>query len=101
MNDIFIDFFLIFQYPKEIQNLEYIPNFAIRGLHYDFHQGLLLKLDSFLQIQLGSVHRGLTPLPDDEVLKIYKNRTIPIAYVEGDLRQASFILANNFTDIFS
>jgi hypothetical protein len=43
-------------------------------------------LDSFLQIQFGSVYRGLTPLDNEEVLKIYKNRIIPIAIVEGDLR---------------
>ncbi|XP_037925825.1 5'-nucleotidase domain-containing protein 3 isoform X2 [Hermetia illucens] len=72
-----------FKYPKAIAALEYIPGFAVRGLHYDIEQGLLLKLDSFLQIQLGSVYRGLTRVPDDEVLKIYKNRIIPIAYVEG------------------
>lgn len=32
---------------------------------------------------MGSVYRGLTKIPDEEVLKIYKNRIIPIAYVEG------------------
>lgn len=42
--------------------MEYRPEFAIRGLHYDIEKGLLLKLDSFLQIQLGSVYRGLTPV---------------------------------------
>lgn len=51
---------------------------------YDIEKGLLLKLDSFLQIQLGTVYRGLTPVPDDEVLKIYRNRIIPVKYVEGD-----------------
>lgn len=42
-----------------------------------------MKLDSFMQIQLGSVYRGLTQLSDEEVLRLYKNRVIPIAYVEG------------------
>lgn len=64
--------------------MNYIPDFAIRGLHYDIRKGVLLKLDSFLQIQFGSVYRGLTPLTDDEVLKLYKNRIMPIAYVEGE-----------------
>lgn len=71
------------QYPEGIRELEYQPGFAIRGLHYDVSKGLLLKLDSFLQIQLGSVYRGLTPLSDEEVLKLYKSRTIPLAYVES------------------
>lgn len=66
--------------------MEYKPHFAVRGLHYDIEKGLLLKLDSFLQIQFGAVYRGLTPVSTEEVLKIYKNRIIPIAYVEGDNR---------------
>ncbi|XP_037952974.1 5'-nucleotidase domain-containing protein 3-like [Teleopsis dalmanni] len=72
-----------YKYPSEIADLEYIPGFAVRGLHYDIEKGLLLKLDSFLQIQLDSVYRGRTKISDDEVLKLYKNRIIPIAYVEG------------------
>lgn len=52
----------LIQYPEEIRRLDYLPGFAIRGLHYDIEKGLLLKLDSFLQIQLGSVYRGLTPV---------------------------------------
>lgn len=72
-----------FKYPKEILKLDYLPGFAVRGLHYDIEKGLLLKLDSFLQIQFGTVYRGLTPVSDAEVLQLYKNRIIPIAYVEG------------------
>lgn len=79
------------QYPSEINNLEYIPGFAVRGLHYDIEKGLLLKLDSFLQIQLGSVYRGRTKIPDAEVLKLYKNRIIPIAYVEGHSKNSQVL----------
>jgi 5' nucleotidase family len=50
---------------------------------YDIEKGLLLKLDSFLQIQLGTVFRGLTRVPDEEVISLYRNRFIPIQYVEG------------------
>lgn len=53
-------------------------------IQYDIEKGLLLKLDSFLQIQLGSVYRGLSRVPDEEVLNLYRNRIIPIAYVEGE-----------------
>ncbi|CAH0392440.1 unnamed protein product [Bemisia tabaci] len=72
-----------YKYPEEVRNLEYIPGFAVRGLHYDIEKGLLMKLDSFLQIQLGTVYRGTRPVPDEEVLRLYKNRTIPIAYAES------------------
>ncbi|CAK1602135.1 unnamed protein product [Parnassius mnemosyne] len=75
-----------YKYPAEISKLEYKPHFAVRGLHYDIEKGLLLKLDSFLQIQFGAVYRGLTPVSTEEVLKLYKNRIIPIAYVEDDTR---------------
>lgn len=51
---------------------------------YDIEKGLLLKLDSFLQIQLGTVFRGLSRVPDEEVLNLYRNRIIPISYVEGE-----------------
>ncbi|XP_058799257.1 5'-nucleotidase domain-containing protein 3 [Phymastichus coffea] len=71
-----------YKYPEGIADLEYNKDFAVRGLHYDIEKGLLLKLDSFLQIQLGAVYRGLHPVPDEEVLRLYKNRIIPIAYVE-------------------
>ncbi|XP_064547967.1 5'-nucleotidase domain-containing protein 3 isoform X1 [Drosophila montana] len=72
-----------FRYPEDILDLEYEPNFAVRGLHYDVEKGLLVKLDSFLQLQLGSVYRGRTKVGADEVLKLYHNRLLPIAYVEG------------------
>jgi len=72
-----------FRYPEDILDLEYEPNFAVRGLHYDVEKGLLVKLDSFLQLQLGSVYRGRTKVGAEEVLKLYHNRLLPIAYVEG------------------
>ncbi|KAG8228274.1 hypothetical protein J437_LFUL006241, partial [Ladona fulva] len=74
------------KYPSGILSLEYIPGFAVRGLHYDIEKGLLLKIDSFLQIQLGSVYRGLSPVSDTEVLQLYKNKTVPLAYVEAHVR---------------
>lgn len=70
------------QYPKGIAELEYKPHWAIRGLHYDIERGLLMKIDSFLQIQFGTVYRGLTPLSEKEVLRLYKNKNIPLAYVD-------------------
>lgn len=73
---------LLLQYPQGIAELEYKPGFAIRGLHYDIEKGLLMKIDSFLQIQLGTVYRGLSPVSDEEVLRLYKNKIIPLAYVE-------------------
>ncbi|KAG5893550.1 hypothetical protein JTB14_013634 [Gonioctena quinquepunctata] len=96
-----------YKYPQEIATLEYKPGFAVRGLHYDIEKGILLKLDSFLQIQFGSVYKGLTPLSNEEVLNLYKNRIIPIAYVEGHTKNSSLVLQESNTkmvqlaDLFS
>ncbi|KYM90979.1 5'-nucleotidase domain-containing protein 3 [Atta colombica] len=90
-----------YKYPEGIANLEYRENFAVRGLHYDIEKGLLLKLDSFLQIQLGAVYRGLHPVPDEEVLRIYKNRIIPIAYVEAPHKHSYRSKMVQLADLFS
>ena len=66
-----------FQYPKGIGELEYKPGFAIRGLHYDIKEGILMKIDLFHQIQFESVYRGLTPLAREEVENIYGGSYIP------------------------
>ncbi|CAM1332795.1 NT5DC3 (predicted) [Pycnogonum litorale] len=71
------------KYPKEIESLNYVPNFAVRGLHYDFEQGVLMKVDSFHQIQLGSVYRGLTPINKDEIMKLYSRDTLRKDVISG------------------
>jgi len=78
-----------YKYPQDIQKLNYQPGFAVRGLHYDILKGLLLKVDSFHQVQLGCVYRGLTPLPDEEVVKLYGQRYIPIDYLESHIHNGS------------
>lgn len=58
-------------YPSELINIEYCPDFAVRGCHYDVRKGLLLKLDSFHNIQLGTVYRGTKALSDEAVKTLY------------------------------
>uniref|UniRef100_A0A8C5MBL6 5'-nucleotidase domain-containing protein 3 n=1 Tax=Leptobrachium leishanense TaxID=445787 RepID=A0A8C5MBL6_9ANUR len=50
------------RYPDELRSYEYDPSFAIRGLHYDVHRALLMKIDAFHYIQLGTVYRINLPL---------------------------------------
>ncbi|KAF6205118.1 hypothetical protein GE061_019285 [Apolygus lucorum] len=92
-----------FKYPPGIREMKFDPNFAIRGLHYDIEKGLLMKLDSFLQIQLGTVYRGLSPVPDVEVLKLYKNKTVPLAYVENHGKTSQYFSSKmiQLADLFS
>jgi len=70
-------------YPEGVGKIVYDPNFAIRGLHYDVEKGLFLKVDSFHQIQLGTVYRGKEKLDDEAVLKLYKQRHLPVSYLES------------------
>ncbi|XP_039290743.1 5'-nucleotidase domain-containing protein 3 isoform X1 [Nilaparvata lugens] len=90
-----------YKYPRDIAELEYKPGFAVRGLHYDIEKGLLMKIDSFLQIQLGTVYRGLSPVSDQQVLHLYKNKIIPLALVEthgrNSQKQMCFVPQKYFT----
>jgi hypothetical protein len=38
-------------------------------------------VDSFHQIQLGTVYRGKKKLDDETVLRLYKRRNIPVSYL--------------------
>lgn len=89
MLTMFYTIYLYFQYPKEIGQFQYDPGFAVRGLHYDIEQGLLMKLDQFQQIQMSSIYRGLTPLSPAEVVHTYGSRSLPLSYVEGHLKGVS------------
>ncbi|XP_075219255.1 5' nucleotidase C isoform X2 [Lycorma delicatula] len=92
-----------YKYPRGIAELEYKPGFAVRGLHYDIEKGLLMKIDSFLQIQLGTVYRGLTPVSDEEVLTLYKNKIIPLALVETHGKNSQYFTSKmvQLADLFS
>ena len=81
----------VFQYPEKIKNLQYNRELAVRGLHYDIEKGLLMKLDQFQQLQIGSIYRGLTRLSQEEVMKIYGSRSLPLHYVEGHLKGVSML----------
>ncbi|XP_042217417.1 5'-nucleotidase domain-containing protein 3-like isoform X2 [Homarus americanus] len=75
-----------YRYPEEIKSLQYNRDFAVRGLHYDIEKGLLMKMDQFQKIQVGSIYRGLTCLSREDIHDIYGTRSLPLHYVEGHLR---------------
>ncbi|XP_025927294.1 5'-nucleotidase domain-containing protein 2 isoform X1 [Apteryx rowi] len=60
-----------FKYPEGLGKYDYIPGFAIRGLHYDVQKSLLMKIDAFHYVQLGTAYRGLKPVPDEELIELY------------------------------
>uniref|UniRef100_H3D4S0 5'-nucleotidase domain containing 2 n=1 Tax=Tetraodon nigroviridis TaxID=99883 RepID=H3D4S0_TETNG len=89
-----------FKYPEGIRKYDYIPNFTVRGLHYDIQKGLLMKIDAFHYIQSGTVYRGLKPLPDEEVLQLYGGTFhIPLQQDSGFYGKGPKV--KQFMDIFS
>ncbi|XP_068997333.1 5'-nucleotidase domain-containing protein 2 [Embiotoca jacksoni] len=89
-----------FKYPEAICKYDYIPNFVARGLHYDIQKGLLMKIDAFHYIQPGTVYRGLSPVPDEEVLKLYGGTYhVPLQQDSGFYGKGPKV--KQFMDIFS
>uniref|UniRef100_A0AAR2LKH1 5'-nucleotidase domain containing 2 n=1 Tax=Pygocentrus nattereri TaxID=42514 RepID=A0AAR2LKH1_PYGNA len=89
-----------FKYPQAISKYDYFPNFAARGLHYDIQKGLLMKIDAFHYIQLGTVYRGLNPVPDEEVLRLYDGtHHVPLNQVSGFYGKGPNV--KQFMDVFS
>ncbi|KAL3846863.1 hypothetical protein ACJMK2_017817 [Sinanodonta woodiana] len=67
-----------YTYPDEILDCEFDPNFAVRGLIYDVRKGLLMKMDSYHNIQLGTVYRGCQPVNDEEVITLYEGTHVSL-----------------------
>uniref|UniRef100_A0A7N5JJY9 5'-nucleotidase domain containing 2 n=1 Tax=Ailuropoda melanoleuca TaxID=9646 RepID=A0A7N5JJY9_AILME len=88
------------QYPEGIRKYDYDPSFAIRGLHYDIQKSLLMKIDAFHYVQLGTAYRGLQPVPDEEVIDLYGGtQHIPLYQMSGFYGKGPSI--KQFMDIFS
>ncbi|KAM3927011.1 5'-nucleotidase domain-containing protein 3 [Leptodactylus fuscus] len=90
------------RYPSELRKYDYDPNFAIRGLHYDVHKALLMKIDSFHYIQLGTVYRGFDVVPDSEVIEMYQGSHVPLEQMSDFYGKSSEgNTLKQFMDIFS
>jgi len=73
-----------FQYPEELLQCHYDPQLTIRGLHYDVHKGLLIKVNSMLQIQSDVVFKGKRKLTEWEVSRVYPSRKLTLDKIEPD-----------------
>ncbi|XP_051548500.1 5'-nucleotidase domain-containing protein 3 isoform X2 [Myxocyprinus asiaticus] len=90
------------RYPEGLREYGYIPNFVIRGLHYDVQKALLMKIDAFHYIQLGTVYRGLNPVPDKEVIAMYEGSHVPLEIMSDFYGKSSHgQTMKQFMDIFS
>uniref|UniRef100_A0A3P8XRF3 5'-nucleotidase domain containing 3 n=1 Tax=Esox lucius TaxID=8010 RepID=A0A3P8XRF3_ESOLU len=90
------------RYPEGLQEYEYTPDFVIRGLHYDVQKALLMKIDAFHYIQLGTVYRGLHPVPDKEVIAMYDGSHVPLENMSDFYGKSSHgHTMKQYMDIFS
>ncbi|XP_035012854.2 5'-nucleotidase domain-containing protein 3 [Hippoglossus stenolepis] len=90
------------RYPEALRKYEYIPNFAVRGLHYDVQKALLMKIDAFHYIQQGTVYRGLHPVSDEEVIAMYEGCHVPLEIMSDFYGKSSHgQTMKQFMDIFS
>ena len=81
------------KYPTHLLGCKYDPQFAIRGLHFDVTNGVLMKLDAFRNIQLNAVFRGRTPVSISEVISYYRGTHVSQDYLSHYMYQ--------LTDLFS
>ncbi|PIK36877.1 putative 5'-nucleotidase domain-containing protein 3 [Apostichopus japonicus] len=86
------------KFPPGIRDMKYNLNFGIRGLHFDTKKGLLMKIDAFHHIQLGTVYRGLQQLADSEVLDLYDGTHVPEGAIMSFNGQSYF---KQLIDLFS
>uniref|UniRef100_A0A4W3I258 5'-nucleotidase domain containing 3 n=1 Tax=Callorhinchus milii TaxID=7868 RepID=A0A4W3I258_CALMI len=90
------------KYPEGLRSYEYNANFAIRGLHYDVQKGILMKIDAFHYIQLGTIYRGLSPVSDEEILEMYEGTHVPLEQMSDFYGKSSHgNTLKQFMDIFS
>uniref|UniRef100_A0A8C1NSY2 5'-nucleotidase domain containing 3 n=1 Tax=Cyprinus carpio TaxID=7962 RepID=A0A8C1NSY2_CYPCA len=88
------------RYPEGLKEYDYMPNFVIRGLHYDVQKALLMKIDAFHYIQLGTVYRGLNPVPEKEVIAMYEGSHVPLEIMSDFYGKVCHTM-KQFMDIFS
>ncbi len=91
------------KYPDVFMDLTYEPQSSVRGLHYDVDRGLLLKMDQFHNIQLGSVYRGRQRVPDEEVKRLYGGSLrVPLDVIQAGMDgRRSTVKMVQLVDIFA
>lgn len=86
-----------YKYPIDLGIIEYLPKFPIRGLHLDKQRGWLMKIDSYHNIQKGTVYCGTKQVSNDEVAKAYVGMRVNIDDI-GHTQTSSKL--HHFVDLF-
>ncbi|ORZ08872.1 HAD-superfamily hydrolase [Absidia repens] len=67
---------------------QFDPKFAIRGLHYDYSNGWLMKIDNMANIQLNTVHVGREPIKNrNDVIDLHRGLHIAPGYLRDNMFQ--------------
>jgi len=74
------------KYPDDFMKFEYDPSFAVRGLHFDCQQGVLMKLDFVFNINIETVYLGREQLQPHQVYKRYPGLHLKREYAANNLR---------------
>ncbi|CAF2368328.1 unnamed protein product [Rotaria sp. Silwood2] len=86
------------RYPDDLMNFCFRPGMGARGLHLDIKRGWLMKVDSYHNIQLGTVYRGMNQISDEEVITTHHGTKLSVDIV-GYLGKTTNMF--QFVDIFS
>lgn len=85
------------KYPVGLKNVDYLPHFPIRGLHLDIKKGWLMKIDSYQNLQLGTVYHGMNEISNFEVIKNYGGRRFNVEDIGFSQSSPNF---HHFVDLF-
>eukprot|EP01006_Ploeotia_vitrea_P044591 TRINITY_DN66838_c6_g15_i1.p1 TRINITY_DN66838_c6_g15~~TRINITY_DN66838_c6_g15_i1.p1 ORF type:complete len:508 (-),score=20.13 TRINITY_DN66838_c6_g15_i1:150-1673(-) len=75
------------KYPEDLAHWKYDPSFPIRGLHFDYNKGYLLKLDAYRQVALDCVYYGRSPVQPTDVLEHYGGTNVSTSYMQRSMFQ--------------
>lgn len=81
-------------YPAELAERSYDPSFAIRGLVFDRHHGVLLKLSYAQAIAPDAAYRGRQRMSRDELRRLYGEALqLDPAYIRRNMRPLNDLFA--------
>ena len=86
-----------YKFPSAIRNMDYLPNFPIRGLHMDMRKGWFMKIDSYNNIGLGTVFHGMNQVDRNDVIKFFNGTKLNVQDI-GYYSQSNKI--HHFVDLF-
>ncbi|GCC32311.1 hypothetical protein chiPu_0010772 [Chiloscyllium punctatum] len=85
------------KYPEDLRKYDYNPNFVIRGLHYDVQKGIVMKIDAFHYIQLGTTYSAVLGRLIDSGKKLFLITNSPFSFVDKGMQ---YMVGKDWRDLF-